>query len=225
MTKKLITSEEAGFAYRHNKNITLIGDRISHLVSGYQIIVEHTAKRVSDIIGRKAVLETCCGNGSSTIHFARFFPHVYAVDIDPLRIKAARINIFKAGLSGKVTLLLGDIFDPSLIEKMVDQNSFGAVFTDVTWSMTGKYGKRPSSKDVAVDISKTTPSTKQLFDLLAPRITKNIVMKLPFKINRTQLRQLSPCEIEEIWINNEPKQLNIYFGSLARKIGETKVNL
>ncbi len=46
MQFEMITSQEAGFDYRHSPNISLVGDRDGHIVTNYQVAAEYVSQRV-----------------------------------------------------------------------------------------------------------------------------------------------------------------------------------
>ena len=61
------------------------------------------------------VYDLGCGDGKIVIAAARQYgARGVGVDIDPQRIADARANAEKAGVTDKVTFILGDIFDPNL---------------------------------------------------------------------------------------------------------------
>ena len=61
------------------------------------------------------VYDLGCGDGKIVIAAARQYgARGVGVDIDPQRIADAKANAEKAGVSDKVTFILGDIFDPNL---------------------------------------------------------------------------------------------------------------
>jgi ubiquinone/menaquinone biosynthesis C-methylase UbiE len=61
------------------------------------------------------VYDLGCGDGKIVIAAARQYgARGVGVDIDPQRIQEANANAEKAGVTDKVTFILGDIFDPSL---------------------------------------------------------------------------------------------------------------
>ncbi len=61
------------------------------------------------------VYDLGCGDGKIVIAAARKYgARAVGVDIDPERIKEATANVQQAGVGDKVTLVLGDIFDPAV---------------------------------------------------------------------------------------------------------------
>ena len=98
-----------------------------------QVIESNTAKRERDVIfvptrtpvaeammnlanvtANDVVYDLGCGDGALVIAAARRGARVVGVDIDPERIKEATEKVRVAGVGDKVTLIRGDIFDPSL---------------------------------------------------------------------------------------------------------------
>jgi SAM-dependent methyltransferase len=61
------------------------------------------------------VYDLGCGDGKIVIAAARKYgARAVGVDIDPERIKEATANVQRAGVGDKVSLVLGDIFDPGV---------------------------------------------------------------------------------------------------------------
>ncbi len=53
-----------------------------------EAIAEHIARRCAGAV----VVDAFCGCGGNAIQFARHGKHVYAIDLDPVRLDAARHN-------------------------------------------------------------------------------------------------------------------------------------
>jgi SAM-dependent methyltransferase len=61
------------------------------------------------------VYDLGCGDGKILIAAARKYgARAVGIDIDPQRIKEATDNVTTAGVADRVTLILGDIFDPAI---------------------------------------------------------------------------------------------------------------
>ena len=189
----------------------LVGDSEGLKVVVYPKLGEHLAQRMYEAIGDVEVLEVCCGVGAGTIWLATYFPKVYAVDINPERIEAAKENIANAGLSEKVEFLTGDIFDSKLTDYLKTK-SIGLVNYDQEWTTSGIY-----RQDHAEDIHDTNPDTEALFKHLSSNYTSNIVMRLPKSINLGQVRSLNECEVEGAIKDDVLKCYYVYFGDLAQQ--------
>lgn len=213
-----ITSEEANTSYRYT-NWVLAGDSDGQKVTNYQIVSEYIARRIRKTIGNKPILELCCGIGSITIPLSICFSKVIAVDINPNRINATKINIAKYGKHKHVTLIKGNIMSKKLLNEIARKNKICTVHIDPEWTTTGVYGQ-----DHAINISDTNPPTDRLFEILSAHVSRNISIRLPLKTNAYQLQGLAPCEIEKISINNKPKFLLVYYGKLVINRGSKKIN-
>ncbi len=60
------------------------------------------------------VYDLGCGDGQLVMAAARAGARAVGVDIDPKRIEEATTNVKAAGLEKRITLILGDIFDPKI---------------------------------------------------------------------------------------------------------------
>ena len=71
--------------------------------------------KMANVTASDIVYDLGCGDGKIVIAAARQFgARGVGVDIDPDRIRDARAAAEKAGVSDKVTFILGDIFDPEI---------------------------------------------------------------------------------------------------------------
>lgn len=71
--------------------------------------------KMASVTASDIVYDLGCGDGKIVIAAARQFgARGVGVDIDPDRIRDARVAADKAGVSDKVTFILGDIFDPAI---------------------------------------------------------------------------------------------------------------
>ena len=71
--------------------------------------------KLASVRKEDVVYDLGCGDGKIVIAAARKYgARAVGVDIDPERIKEATANVQRAGLGDKVSLVLGDIFDPAV---------------------------------------------------------------------------------------------------------------
>ncbi len=71
--------------------------------------------RLANVRRTDVVYDLGCGDGKIVIAAARKFgARAVGIDIDPERIREATANVRQAGLDDRVTLVLGDIFDPAI---------------------------------------------------------------------------------------------------------------
>lgn len=207
---RLVTSEEAGVAFRFEPGVSLIGDMEGQMISNYQIAGEHAARRIKEAVGENPVLEVCTGIGATTFVLARHFQGVYAVDLNLERLQMVKRNLENLGLLEKVELINGDILDEAIL-KALSSKGISAAYTDVDWSATGDWQEHVS------DITTTGPSTVDLYHKLCRWVTPSICMKLPKTINTNQLRELADCEIEAVMPDGKPSFYLVYFGKLAER--------
>jgi cyclopropane fatty-acyl-phospholipid synthase-like methyltransferase len=76
--------------------------------------VANAMMKLANVTKNDVVYDLGCGDGALVIAAARLGARVVGVDIDPQRIKEATENVRKAGVQDRVTLIRGDIFDPSI---------------------------------------------------------------------------------------------------------------
>src|SRR6185369_9417764 len=169
--EQLFTPKDAEVDYRFEPNLPLLGDWEGLKISNYQLAGEHAAERMKKVAGDSAILEVCTGIGATTFVLARSFPKVYAVDMNPNRIKICSANLERLGLSDKVALINGDILDDQILNNLKDKGICG-VYTDVNFTVTNNWQNHTS------DITETGPNTLVLYQKLSKLITGNICMKL-----------------------------------------------
>lgn len=207
--KKFKTITDIGKQYRFYDKRLLVGDEEGLLFTNYQQATEKVAERLFHTLGDVPILELCCGIGGMTVFLAHYFNKIYAVDLDPLRIKAAKVNAKTFEVANKITFIIGDALDKYIL-KQAKKDGVMAVITDVEWRAhkNKKYNNHTS------DIAKTIPSSVALFKIINKFISSNIVMHMPLESKQEQIRQLGDCEIELVKTKEKPLFLNVYFGSL-----------
>lgn len=97
------------------------------LESLYSTGPEEISKKIARRTGAKTVVDGFACVGGSTIGFATYAEHVFAIELDHHRIEMAKHNLAVYGLADKVTFIEGDFLKeaPSL--------SAEAVFIDPPW--------------------------------------------------------------------------------------------
>lgn len=209
-----------GKRYHFSTKRKIVGDEEGLLLTSFQAASEHTAKRILEKLGKVNVFEVCSGVGGTTVFLAKHLLHIYALDINPHRIKAAKMNALTFGVSKEITFITGDALDEKIIQKMSNYD-IGAVVTDVEWREDLSY----SLSQTTSDINKTIPSTPLLYNKIIKILTNNIVMHLPANTAKDQLSRLGKCEIEEMTYKGKVKFINVYFGSLINRVGISKFNM
>lgn len=212
--------DDVGKRNHFSTKLPIIGDEEGLLLTSYQKASEHTAERIENKLGKIPVLELCCGVGGTTIFLAKKLEHIFAVDINPFRIQAAKQNAKIFRVINKITFIEGNILDEKLLSNFKNKN-IKAVVTDVEW----RDDLNKSLKETTSDIFKTIPSTPIVFEKVNGLITSNIVMHLAANTNKDQLFKLGVCEIEELKLNGIVKFINVYFGDLVDKHGITEFEM
>jgi caffeoyl-CoA O-methyltransferase len=94
------------------------------------------------LAGAQKVVEVGTLVGYSAIHMARALPaggHVYSIEYDPKHADVARANIAAAGLSDRITVLVGAGVD--VLPRLVEHGPFDAVFIDADKQNYAAYGR------------------------------------------------------------------------------------
>jgi len=173
-----------------------------------QRLTKHFAERFTGL----NTLETCTGAGFTTISLARTAKHVITVEIDGSIQKKAISNIKKAGLSAKVSFLLGSILEKETIKKIPKVD---AVFIDPDWAVTGPdhiYRFQQSNTQPPADLV--------LRSML--KITDNVAIVLPPLISVEEFEGLPKHELEKIYLGESHELFCLYFGDLVRLLGQTE---
>ncbi len=158
------------------------------------------------------VQETCTGAGFTTISLARVAAQVITVEINPLHLEQARMNIAKAGLSEKVTFISGDILDENLLRVLP---SVDAAFLDPDWADT-----EPDHQYRFIN-SNTLPPADVLLERIF-HITENVALVIPPRAEVNEFNQLPVHEREKLYLNGNHELYCLYFGDLIRRMGETE---
>ena len=185
-----------------------IADERTFIMGIDQRLTKHFAERFTGL----NTLETCTGAGFTTISLARTAKHVITVEIDGSIQKKAISNIKKAGLSAKVSFLLGSILEKETIKKIPKVD---AVFIDPDWAVTGPdhiYRFQQSNTQPPADLV--------LRSML--KITDNVAIVLPPFISVEEFEGLPKHELEKIYLGESHELFCLYFGDLVRLLGQTE---
>jgi hypothetical protein len=158
------------------------------------------------------VLETCTGGGFSTIALAEAAGHVLTIEIDPVHHAQAKKNVEKAGIGGKVTFILGDALDHSVLE---GHPPIDAAFLDPDWA------DREPGHVYRFRGSNTEPPADLLLDRTRV-LTPNIGLVLPPAIDPREYEDLPPHERQEVYLEGSHELTCLYFGELAYEWGVTE---
>jgi len=217
---KYTNIDDVGKRYRFSTKLPIVGDEEGVLLTSYQSASEHTTERILEKLGKVNIFEVCSGVGGTTVFLAKQLPHIYSLDINPTRIKAAKINAETFGVLDKITFIQGDALDNKIIKQMKSKN-IGAVVSDVEWREDLSH----SLAQTTPDINKTIPNTPALYEKLTKILTNNIVMHMAANTYKDQLQKLGKCEIEEMTYKGNVKFINAYFGNLINKVGTTRFEM
>ncbi len=212
--------DSVGKRYRFSTKLPIIGDEEGVLLTSYQAASEHTAARILEKLGKVNVFEICSGVGGTTVFLAKRMAHVYALDINPVRIEAAKINARTFDVLTKITYIQGDALDDKIIDQLRAKD-IDAVVSDVEW----REDLSRSLSETTPDIDKTIPNTSALYRKMTTALTRNLIMHMAANTDKQQLRQLGSCEIEEMTYQGRVKFINVYFGALINAVGVTRFDM
>lgn len=198
MTKMILNPN----AIREKFGDDYLADERTFIMGIDQRITRHFAERFAGL----NVLETCTGAGFSTIALARTARHVITVEIDESIRKKAISNVKKAGLSAKVTFLLGSILEAKTLKKIPKVD---AAFIDPDWAVTGPdhiYRFQQSNTQPPADLV--------LRNML--NMTDNVAIVLPPFIPVEEFEGLPEHELEKIYLGDSHELFCLYFGDCSR---------
>lgn len=138
-------------------------------------VAEHRAARLV-AAQPGSVIDLGCGIGGDLIAFARAGLTAAGVDLDPVRVAAARANLAALGLAGAV-----EVADVAAI----DPNGFGAAFADPA---------RRGARGRVFDVDGWTPPWPFVLDLLAARGVVKVAPGIP--------HHLIPDGVEAEWVSD-----------------------
>ncbi len=167
----------------------------------------HMAERFRE----RNVLETCTGAGFTTIALAQVAAHVTTIEIEASHMAQAQHNLAKAGMQNKVTFISGNVLDEGVLDTLP---FIDAAFMDPDWAVSG-----PDHVFRFLN-SDTRPPADQLLERIQ-RITENIALVLPPRVDTQELSGLAAHERESLYMNGTHELFCLYFGSLARTRGES----
>uniref|UniRef100_A0A1I7S7R3 Trimethylguanosine synthase n=1 Tax=Bursaphelenchus xylophilus TaxID=6326 RepID=A0A1I7S7R3_BURXY len=195
-----------------------------------------TPERIAENIARRMVrnpgdiiLDAFTGVGGNAIQFARHGAYVYAIDLDPVRLKCARRNAEIYGVADYITFICGDFFDiansflgsrgkceddDSEVPRP-DESPYGisAVFLSPPWG-----GPSYEAKTFDIKTSMGGLDGVRIFRL-AEKLSPNIGYFLPRNSPVDQIVSLAnnfkKVDIEQSFLNSKSKAITAYYGALA----------
>jgi len=158
-------------------------------------IAKHRASRLKC----KTIADISCGIGGQTIYFAKTCEHVFAVEIDPVKIKHAKKNCRKHGVSN-VTFICGDALSPEVLSQIPKVD---VVFSDPA---------RPAEEDVR-KMDSLNPGIPEVMNAYKEK-TGSFAFEAPPQMPPDRIN--FNCEKEYISLNGKLNRLTLYFGDLKK---------
>lgn len=147
----------------------------------------------------KTIADISCGIGGQTIYFAKTCDHVYAVDIDSEKLKYAKKNCARHGITN-VTFICGDALNPNVISQIPKVD---VVFSDPA---------RPPEEERR-ETNSLRPGIPEVMKAYEDKTT-NFAFEAPPQIPPKRID--FNCEKEYISLNGKLNRLTLYFGELKR---------
>uniref|UniRef100_A0A0K0F680 Trimethylguanosine synthase n=1 Tax=Strongyloides venezuelensis TaxID=75913 RepID=A0A0K0F680_STRVS len=190
----------------------------------FSVTPEKIAKHIAErMVKRKnmIIFDGFTGVGGNAIQFALKGAYVYAVEMDPIRLKCAKRNAEVYGVADRIQFFLGDFF--KIVESFVgsrDSDEFcpsnkhiiDGVFLSPPWG-----GPEYLTKEV-YDLKNDIPIDGFKVFEYSKKLSSNISYFLPRNTPIKQLISLAgpggKCEIEHSVLNSKIKTLTAYYGNL-----------
>ncbi|MDV0447800.1 hypothetical protein MsAg5_17150 [Methanosarcinaceae archaeon Ag5] len=148
------------------------------------------------------IADISCGIGGQTIYFAMQCKHVYAVEIDPVKIEFARQNCEKHGLTN-VTFICGNALDSAVIAQIPPVD---IIFSDPA---------RPPEEETR-KVASLRPGIPDVMDAYAEKC-QNFAFEAPPQMPPERiLADNFDCEMEYLSLNGQLNRLTLYFGRIKR---------
>ncbi|MBP2029215.1 hypothetical protein J2755_000135 [Methanohalophilus levihalophilus] len=158
-------------------------------------VAEYRAKRLKCNI----LADISCGIGGQTIAFAKQCEKVFAIDLDPVKVKHARENCRRYGITN-VEFFCGDALSREIISKIPEVD---IIFSDPA---------RPPSEERR-DIRNLQPPIDKVMEAYAHKTT-SFAFEVPPQL--TPERIPFSCEKEYLSFKGKLNRLNLYFGDLKK---------
>lgn len=156
-------------------------------------VAAYRAKRLSCT----NIADISCGIGGQTIYFAKECEFVYAIEINPIKLKLARKNCKMFGLDN-IKFICGNALDKEVIEQIPE---IDIVFSDPARAIVES--KR--------DINRLQPNIDDVIKLYAEK-TNNFAFEAPPQLTADKIPY--DCECEYLSLNGKINRLNLYFGEI-----------
>ncbi|MDD3159632.1 MAG: methyltransferase domain-containing protein [Candidatus ainarchaeum sp.] len=180
-----------------------------------EIVAFYRAKRMSNLITGKTVLDLCCGSGMDSIGLAKYAKKVIAIDNNYETIECAKQNAKLCGITN-IEFICIDYKKFDFTKEKID-----FVFSDPE--------RRKENKRLKL-LNETNPSTIELINFLNKNQINDFVIEISNNFTLDELNKeldvidtelKSNCEKEFCLFNKNPNCINLYFG----KFKETETSL
>ena len=175
--------------------------------SWWSVTPEKIGEHIAERCRCDVIVDAFCGVASTGIQFAKTCERVIAIDIDPIKIKFAKINAKIYNVSDRIEFIVGDFFQIMPTLKAVD-----VVFLSPPW------GGPKYLNATLFDLSYIPLGGYEIYEL-ARKVTPNIAYYVPRNVNVDQMVKLggpgSHVEIEQHYLNGKLKTMTAYYGELA----------
>jgi predicted RNA methylase len=159
------------------------------------------------------IVDPFCGCGGNAIQFAMTCHMVIAIDIDPKKIAAARINAAIYKVEHRIEFIVGDAM--TILPQL--KGVADVIFLSPPW------GGPTYSTAIEFDLNTMIPAPLNGIEIyrVAHAVTPDIVYFLPRNCSISQLSAMATeaggvaCEIETQWLKGKLKTKAAYFGDLA----------
>uniref|UniRef100_A0A914P2X6 Trimethylguanosine synthase n=1 Tax=Panagrolaimus davidi TaxID=227884 RepID=A0A914P2X6_9BILA len=184
-----------------------------------EMLAKYTANRL--IPHKNAIiLDAFCGAGGNAIQFALAGAYVYAIDLDPIKLRCALQNAKVYGVQNQITFICGNFFH---IAKSFfkERSANGSPIIDGIM-LSPPWGGPEYYNAPVFELEMCSPDGIEIFDYCL-KISQNIAYFLPKQTSAKQLIQLAAktdsknVEIEHNILNSKIKTLTAYFGNVAKK--------
>lgn len=172
-------------------------------------------ERIAERFHNRIVFESCTGAGFTTIALAKAAKRVVTVELQIEHQEQARKNLAKAHVLDRVELILGDCLSNVVLNQVGDIN---AAFLDPDWALGGpRHVCRFRSSNMQ-------PPADSLLEAIL-KLTADVALILPPFINLNELEGLPQHELQAIYLEQEHALYCLYFGQLAKTIGNTELSV
>ncbi|CAK9294248.1 unnamed protein product [Gordionus sp. m RMFG-2023] len=183
----------------------------------HEKIANHITSRSQDDI----FIDVCCGVGSTCIQAANHFLFVFGVDIDPIKLEAAKINAEIYNVANYIDFIQADF--RILFERGFRRPFIDVIYVDVPWG--GPNYLANTSIDCC-DPNFSIINLPNAYHLCKThQKSKQIMFSLPRNTSLKSIGQLfrnEPFEIEKNYLKNAFKRITVYTGDLINDPNDKK---